>query len=53
MIFMAEWIQFFISVFIQCVDYLLSCQIMGVGVLWILGAVFLMGVLIRALIFKP
>lgn len=50
---MAEWITWFIALFQTCVQWLSSMQIMGVSVLWIMIAAFIMGVLVRALIFKP
>lgn len=50
---MAEWIAFFVSLFETCVQWLGSMEILGAPVLGILAAIFLLGVLLRALIYKP
>lgn len=50
---MQDWVTFYISLMQTSVQWLASVSILGVPVLWIIGAAFLMGVLVRALIFKP
>lgn len=50
---MADWIAWFIALFQTCVQWLGSMQILGVSVLWIMIASFLLGVLVRSLLIKP
>lgn len=50
---MQEWIQFFVALLATTVQWLTQMQIVGVPVFWILIAGFILGVLIRALLFKP
>lgn len=50
---MFEWIAWFIALFQTTVQWLGSMQIMGVSVLWIIIASFLMGVMVRAILIKP
>jgi len=50
---MAEWIVWFIALFQTCVQWLGSMEILGVSVLWIMIASFLLGVLVRSLLIKP
>lgn len=49
----ADWVIWFISLFQTTVQWLGDMQILGVSVLWIIIASFLMGVLVRALLYKP
>lgn len=48
-----EWVTWFIALFQTTIQWLGSMQILGVSVLWILIASFLLGVIIRSLIYKP
>lgn len=50
---MQEWIQFFVALLATTVQWLTQMQIVGVPVFWILIAGFILGVLVRALLFKP
>lgn len=50
---MFEWIAWFIALFQTTVQWLGSMQIMGVSVLWIIIASFLMSVMVRAILIKP
>jgi hypothetical protein len=50
---MQEWIQFFVALLATTVQWLTQMQIVGVPVFWILISGFILGVLIRALLFKP
>lgn len=49
---MESWITWFIAVGQTSVQWLASMEIMDVPVLWIIGAVFVMGVMFRAFLFK-
>lgn len=50
---MQEWIQFFVALLATTVQWLTQMQIVGVPVFWVLIAGFILGVLVRALLFKP
>lgn len=50
---MVDWIAWFIALFQTTIEWLGSMQILGVSVLWIMIASFLLGVLVRALLIKP
>lgn len=50
---MADWIAWFIALFQTTIEWLGSMQILGVSVLWLMIASFLLGVLVRALLIKP
>lgn len=50
---MADWISWFIALFQTTVQWLGSMQILGVSVLWIIVATFILSVLVRALLIKP
>lgn len=50
---MADWITWFIALFQTVVQWLGSMKILGVSVLWIMIAAFLMGILVRSLLIKP
>ena len=44
---------FFISLVVTLVQWLGSVTILSVPVIWIRGAVFVMGVFLRAFLYKP
>lgn len=48
--YVTEWVRFFISFFQTCVQWLGSMQLLGVPLLWIIIAGFLLLVLVRAFI---
>lgn len=50
---MQDWVSWYIALFQTTVQWLGSIQILGVPVLWIMIAAFLMGVMVRALLIKP
>lgn len=50
---MYEWIVWFIALFETTVQWLFSMEILGVSLAWILIATFILGVLVKALLFKP
>lgn len=49
----AEWVTWFIAFFQTTVQWLGDMQILGVSVLWIIIASFILVVLVRALLYKP
>lgn len=51
--YIQSWIAFFVSLCTTTVQWLGSMQILGVSVLWIMIAVFILGVMIRSMIIKP
>lgn len=49
---MADWVAFFIALWQNCVSFLTECQIFGVPLIGFIVAVFIMGVILRALLVK-
>lgn len=49
---MQEWMNFFINVFRLCVQWLTTVKIFDVPVLAVLAGICVMGVLLRALLYK-
>lgn len=50
---MTDWISFFVALFQTMAQWLGSLELMGVSVLWIIISFFILGVMLRVLIFKP
>lgn len=50
---MEQWITYFIALFLTMVEWMGNQTILGVSVLWIIIASFILGVMLRVLIFKP
>lgn len=50
---MEQWITYFIALFLTTVEWMGNQTILGVSVLWIIIASFILGVMLRVLIFKP
>ena len=49
---MSDWLSWFISLITICVDWLSSVSIFGVSVLSFLIGLVIMGVILRALLYK-
>lgn len=50
---MQAWITWVIAFFTTTVQWLGSMQIMGVSVLWIMGATYVIALLFKVLLYKP
>lgn len=50
---MADWIAFIITIGTETISWLSSMQILGVPLAGFIVGCFLLGVLLRALIYKP
>lgn len=50
---MQEWMTFYVALLVTCVQWLTQMQVMGVSILYILIAVFVFGVMFRAVLVKP
>lgn len=49
---MADWVSFFVALWQNAVNYLATCEIFGVPLIGFIVAVFIMGVILRALLVK-
>lgn len=49
---MAESMLFFFGLWSNCINFLTECQIFGEPLIGILAAIFIVGVLLRALLVK-
>lgn len=51
--FLSDWISFFVALLGTAVEWLASMQIMSVPVLGIIAAAFILGVVLRSMLYKP
>lgn len=49
---MSDWVAFFIALWQNAVNFLTTCEIFGVPLIGFMVAVFIMGVILRALLVK-
>lgn len=50
---MQEWMAYYIALLATCIQWLTQMQLMGVSLLWIIIAFFILGVMFRAWLVKP
>lgn len=50
---MEQWITWLIAFIQTTVQWLIITELLGVPILWIIGAFFVTGVMIRAFLIKP
>lgn len=50
---MQDWMAYYVALLVTCVQWLTQMQIMGVSLIYILIAIFIFGVMFRAVLVKP
>lgn len=52
MVTVSSWLNWFLSLIVTAVDWLGTIDVLGISVLYFLIAIFIMGVVIRAVLYR-